>query len=168
MYKRILRLLIITTIFLLGAVSISYADTFTDEEGITWTYDGTAITGCNIPEDGELVIPDEIDGFKMTAISQKAFYGTALEKVVIPGSIETIGISAFERCSNLTEVVLNDGLKEIGLNSFSSTAITEIYIPKTVTSIKHLRRTNIACFALQQVGATLSSLGLPMPVLGLP
>jgi hypothetical protein len=43
-----------------------------------------------------------------TQIGRKAFIGTRLTEVVIPGACE-IGASAFERCPRLTTVVIGAG-----------------------------------------------------------
>ena len=52
-------------------------------------------------------------------ISYNMFYRCmALEKIVLPTSVKTIGVEAFRNCTSLSEVVLPDGLKTIGDRAF--------------------------------------------------
>ncbi len=48
------------------------------------------------------------EGTTINSIGEKAFYGTAITKAVIPDGLTKIGPSAFGNCKNLKEVVLND------------------------------------------------------------
>ena len=47
-----------------------------------------------------------------------------------------MGKYAFYGCANLINVTLHEGLKTIGAGCFQFTAIKEITIPKSVTSIE--------------------------------
>lgn len=70
------------------------------------------------------------------SIGASAFRSSPLIKsVVIPGSVQSISESAFKECSSLSSVTLNEGLKTIGKDVFRDTALTSIFIPKSVTSI---------------------------------
>ena len=65
-------------------------------------------------------------------IDEYAFgYCSSLKKVVLPGSVLLIGKNAFAG-SGLTEITLNEGLKEIGVSAFDRTEIVEFTIPSTV------------------------------------
>ena len=64
-------------------------------------------------EDKEVVIPDKINGTKVTAI----------------------GDSAFRNCENLTDITLPESVTSIGGFGFSGTGLTSITIPKNVRSI---------------------------------
>ena len=56
--------------------------------------------------------------------------------MVIPGSVSTIGSSAFYNCDKITELVLNDGLTSIGSTAFyNCNKIETVTIPKTVTMV---------------------------------
>ncbi|MBR3629142.1 MAG: leucine-rich repeat protein [Oscillospiraceae bacterium] len=60
-----------------------------------------------------------------------------LEKVIIKGSVKTIGIAAFMGCTSLSTIELKDSLETIGLTAFMQcSALEEITIPLTVTSIE--------------------------------
>ena len=59
-------------------------------------------------------IPDTV-----TTIGKMAFYGSNLKSISIPDSVTTIGNQAFAYCSNLTEITIGTGIKEIGYNAFN-------------------------------------------------
>ena len=56
-----------------------------------------------------------------------------LENVTIADGIDTIGSFAFAGCTALKSIALPDGLKFIGPSAFSSSGLTSITIPSTVT-----------------------------------
>ncbi|MBW4828000.1 MAG: leucine-rich repeat protein, partial [Clostridiaceae bacterium] len=89
-------------------------------------------TEINIPSEFNIngkVVPVESIGFM-------AFAGNeAITKVTIPGSIKTIGKSAFILCSNLQELTLQKGLVEIRESAFSNTEISKVHIPSSVKTI---------------------------------
>ena len=52
------------------------------------------------------------------------------------GKVKGIGGTAFSGSTELTSVIVSDGIEEIGLNAFSNcTALKEIYLPASVTEI---------------------------------
>ncbi|MGC7169753.1 leucine-rich repeat protein [Metamycoplasma hominis] len=57
-------------------------------------------------------------------------------KVVIPTWIKKIGDVAFNRCENIKEVILNEGLEKIGDGAFWNTHIESITIPSSVKEIE--------------------------------
>ncbi|MBD5164214.1 MAG: leucine-rich repeat protein, partial [Bacteroidales bacterium] len=59
----------------------------------------------------------------------------ATSPVKVPDTITTIAEGAFSGCTNVTEVELPEGLKEIGNNAFAGSGITSIDIPEGVTTI---------------------------------
>ena len=111
---------------------------YVDEQGVSYkTYiDGTAeVTGFT---DGalEIVIPEYVNGYKVTGIQSKVFYNKNITSVVIPGSVETIGASAFEQCYDLTKVTLNEGTKTIKTKAFWNCTPDWIVIPNSVSVIE--------------------------------
>ena len=66
----------------------------------------------------------------LTAISEECFYCTSIKEVRIPVSCETIGASAFERCSSLNSVSFENGS---GLKTISSSAFAICQSLKTIT-----------------------------------
>lgn len=86
--------------------------------------DGTyCITGLN-SWDEEVEIPSEIDGRVVTSIGTGAFFrNTHIRRLVIPGSVTSIGKGAFDGCSNLvvqaTSPDIGEMLEEAGVNVVS-------------------------------------------------
>lgn len=84
-----------------------------------------SITGYagNLPT--ELVIPEQIDGYKVTAIGMLVDDATYAP--------------AFENCTTLEKVILPEGIKTIGFGAFfNCKSLKSIYIPKTVETIGEL------------------------------
>ncbi|MGN1297225.1 MAG: leucine-rich repeat protein [Clostridia bacterium] len=111
-----------------------YADTATDENGITWTYDiwGAPPIIHNLKYEsgninGELIIPSELEG---QAVTNLDYYGSFIEdtalrnsitKVIIPDSITSIGSNNFSGWTSLTEVIIPESVTTIERNAFSNT-----------------------------------------------
>ena len=70
-------------------------------------------------------------------IMQSAFYGCSnLTSIVIPEGVTSIGYNAFQFCSSLTSVVIPEGVTSIGYNAFQfCSSLTSVVIPEGVTSI---------------------------------
>ncbi|MGN0518858.1 MAG: leucine-rich repeat protein, partial [Acutalibacteraceae bacterium] len=91
-------------------------------------------------EDVEVRIPNEIEGYPVKSIGEKAFYhysGYYGEGVIyMPDSITNIGDRAFEECRNLIEIVLSNNLETIGDYAFYRCEIESMPpLPDSVTSI---------------------------------
>lgn len=96
---------------------------------------GIEVTGCVDECPRDLVIPEEIDGYSVTIIGERAFsFILPLFSVAIPQSIKKIKDYAFY-ANYLSEVTLPEGLIEIGANAFSYNGISNVVIPNTVTEI---------------------------------
>ncbi|MGM9859332.1 MAG: DUF5074 domain-containing protein, partial [Muribaculaceae bacterium] len=75
-------------------------------------------------------------GDNVTSIGNNAFYGcTSLTSFVVPETVETLGSSVFKNCSNLVSVELPNGLQTIGGYAFQNTAISQLVVPATVTTM---------------------------------
>lgn len=96
------------------------------------------------PKTGEDGKPSLVE-HTVVSIGEAAFLGNeTLKKVEVPAGVTTIGAGAFQSCSALTDVVLPEGLETIGDSAFESSALTNINIPSTVTSIgKHAFSTQL-------------------------
>ena len=82
--------------------------------------DGTCtITGLGNCYDENIIIPLDINGMEVTEIGEAAFKNSDITKVVIPGSVQKIGKSAFEGCEYLEDIVIEDGVEEIGERAFA-------------------------------------------------
>ena len=75
---------------------------------------------------------------------------TSLESINIPSSMAEIGYYAFDGCSELREVVLNDGLVKIGNSVFQRcTSLESITIPSSVVEIGSMAFSN--CSGLREI-----------------
>lgn len=113
---------------------IGYAGTYGD---LTYTYSGLnkiTITDCN--ESAKSVsIPEKINGSYVTAIGSSAFSGcSSLRSVSIPGSVTSIGNSAFYNTA-LMMVTIPDSVTSIGNSAFYSTDLMSVSIGNKVSSI---------------------------------
>lgn len=85
---------------------------------------------------GDVVIPSEINGKKVTGIGERAFGNSwNMTSVVIPGSVVSIGEKAFVSCG-MTTVTIQKGVKHIGKGAFDDCrSLESVIIPEGVTDI---------------------------------
>jgi len=83
----------------------------------------------------EVIIPEFLDGRRVTEIGDRAFSGILVDRFIVPGSVEHIGRSAFEGCTRTKEIVLTQGVREIGERAFTSSGLECMYFPDTVKRI---------------------------------
>ncbi len=104
---------------------------------LIYTIEGTSITiqECPTNATGELIIPDTINGLKVTTIAAQSFrYCTLLNSIHIPDSVKSIGDLAFADCSSLISINIPDSVSSIGYGAFKScSSLTSINIPDSVT-----------------------------------
>lgn len=82
----------------------------------------------------DVIIPDEINGVKVTAIGERAFYNNEiLQKITLPNTIKKIYDSAFSWCFNLSETNIPEELEYIGNYAFYRTSISEFKLPENIT-----------------------------------
>lgn len=87
-----------------------YHYTLSNDEATIIRYDGIG---------GDIVIPDTLDGYPVTAIDEMAFLSCAsLTGVVIPDGVRTIGEMAFFDCTSLTNVIIPDSVSVIDESAF--------------------------------------------------
>ena len=93
------------------------------ENGYTYTvYDDGSVVISEADVSGEVVIPAELGGKKVTAIGEGAFFQkTDITSVTIPEGIESIGIYAFSDCSSLASVETPESLWQIAPFAFDNT-----------------------------------------------
>lgn len=91
----------------------------------------------------------------ITKIADYQFDGSPIKSITIPGTVTTVGMSAFSDCANLTAIDLPSSVTEIDGYAFENcTALTAVTLPK------HLRRLGteafLGCTALKSVFIPLS------------
>ena len=118
-----------------GAEDVTYS------EGLEFTSngDGTCyVSGIGTCMDTEIVIPSvSFEGDKVTGIGEGAFYKcTNLTSVVIPQGIHYIEDSAFLGCYSLSNVIFPEGVKNIGEDSFAGCdSLNSVIIPEGLVTI---------------------------------
>lgn len=88
--------------------------------------------------DTQLVIPETIDGCKVTEIGESAFWGcTDLTSVYFPQSITEIWCCSFTNCSGLTSISIPARVTKIYECTFDGcTSLSSVEISKGVTEIE--------------------------------
>ena len=85
----------------------------------------------------KIVIPEVIDGVKITSIGSSAFYYCdSLTSIEIPDGVTSIGSSAFGWCTSLTSIEIPDSVTSTGEKAFyNCTSLTSVTIGNSVASI---------------------------------
>ena len=82
---------------------------------------GTATITSYVGREKRVHIPETIDGYKVTAIENRAFANHSdLEIVIIPNGVQSIGWFAFSGCVALTEVSIPSSVSTIGYGAFEN------------------------------------------------
>ena len=85
---------------------------------------GYANNGANILGLSTVTIPGEFNGLPVRGICPSAFYGdTNVTKIVIQEGVEMIGEDAFNGCTNLTEISIPNSASTIYADAFWNTAL---------------------------------------------
>ena len=129
----------------INADSGKLAYSIKDEEAV--------ITGIKSPLDGGiLVIPEILDGYRLTGIGSFAFHNcTGLTSITIPGSVTSIGDNAFVGCTGLKSVTFGESVRSIGEGAFlDCDGLTKVNYTGTVAdwcSISFSRGSNPAYYS---------------------
>ena len=128
----------------LSSINIPASATYIDQYAFYECTSLTQVTGCdNIGVWGNYCfyhctsLESVSFGSKARSIGSHAFdYCSSLTSVTLPDDIVgTIGTNAFANCSKLSSVHIGNAYTSIGSYAFSKTAITEITVPASVTTI---------------------------------
>ena len=126
-----------------------------NSESQNFTYTVSGDTTCTITgytgTDVDVVIPEKLDGYIVTAIDGNAFIqNTTIQSVTMSDTVVSIGRAAFYYCTALTKITLSSSLKTIDSYPFKGcAALTEIEIPGSVASVG--AEAFAACESLQKV-----------------
>lgn len=89
-------------------------------------------------------------------IAKYAFAESAVETVILPDSVKTIGFRAFSRCAKLKTVVLPKNLKLIDGSTFEGCqSLTEIVLPEGLTTIGQFAFSGCSSLSSLTVGQSL-------------
>lgn len=94
------------------------------------------ITGYkdNIPSD--VIIPSEINGKKIAALSDNVFENSKIISITLPDTISEIPVNAFYNCSQLKSINMGNSIKVISSNAFENcTSLNEIKFSKKLEKI---------------------------------
>jgi hypothetical protein len=85
----------------------------------------------------DVVIPEQIGRYRVTAIGEYAFANRQkLKSISLPSSITTIGMGAFYECSGLAEINIPKSITSIGSYAFyGCSALKSITLPETIQAI---------------------------------
>lgn len=163
-----------------GVKKITYTGAKTDaEEKLnvaifpeTLTYIGTAafkntqIEKTSIPASVNYTEVNTRGVVSVYSVADNAFYGSALKSVTIEGSETYFGASAFENCTNLTNVQFLSDTSPLGKKMFAGcTALAEIRLPEKATSLGEamfLNCTNLASVNIPENVTEIPSSGVFM------
>ena len=121
------------------------------QEGVT-SIGKSAFNGCAGQE--ELILPSTV-----TSIGDGAFYGwTALTKLTVKAG--SIGYQAFQNCTNLSSIDLQESVTGIGEHAFDGcTNLSSINLPEGVTNIGDYAFQGCASMATLILPSTMTSIG---------
>ncbi len=87
----------------------------------------------------DIIVPSKVYNLKVYAIEAEAFKNNEyLSSITLPNSISSIGSAAFHNCSNLSNVVIEDGGKSKDIRSYAflnCIGLNSIKIPASVNMI---------------------------------
>ena len=96
---------------------------------------GATVTGA-VPAEGDMVMPESLDGVPVTEVGPGAFGDcTNLTGMAVAGGVTNIGAEAFGGCTGLASAEWPEGLESIGDGAFRDSGLTEAAIPDSVASI---------------------------------
>ena len=115
--------LFLISLSLLLCFTISQAENYTDENGVTWTYsvnDGNAFIDGVEGYSENVIVPNSILGMPVTRINRTFRNNTTIKNVTIPTSVTVIMSQAFEGCTRLLHVEGLSNCSTISNDAFSN------------------------------------------------
>jgi len=130
-------------------------------DGVLYNADMTELVRYPSAKTGdEYVIPDTVE-----SLGNSAFYKCSqLESIVIPGSIETIPSYAFYNCVSLEKLVMGEGVKNIEGSAFAnctSLTIDGITFPESIEYIALEHNYRYDSYAFENTGVKCSDIKNP-------
>ena len=140
MRKALAFLLLISVLLSVTMLSLAEEEesrTFTSGDWECYITDDGTLSIRYLGNDNEVVVPEKLDGRKVTDIGDSAFaFCESLTSVTIPDGVTSIGGNAFCVCSSLISVTIPDSVTYIGESTFCvCTSLTSVTIPDSVMCI---------------------------------
>ncbi len=113
------------------------AVTLTEEDMVVVPIDDTTAKLQSYSGEAEsIIIPEEINGRKITVIGEEAFVNEEqLKSIVIPDTVTEIQSFVFVNSNNLECVVMSKNIEKIGERAFMGTSCYEIELPDTLKEL---------------------------------
>lgn len=91
--------------------------------------------GC--PYSTDIIIPEEIDGYKVECLAENLFSGSDVTSVYIPATVREISENAFENASELTEIICEEGGKYVSVDGilYNTDGYILLKVPEAKTEI---------------------------------
>ena len=141
MRKRIQALGVVVLLCVMSWTVVSKADGILTEGDYQYSVlgDGTVEIEKYLGSDSSIIIPQNIEGKKVTCIGSSAFADhEEIIDVIVPDSVKSIDGYAFSDCSNLEKIVLPDKMDSLGLGAFCAcSSLKEIVVPDGIKTIEN-------------------------------
>ncbi len=110
-------------------IDILYYDIYSDH---------VEVSSCNRLTEGNVTVPETVEGLPVTAIAESAFgLCTKVTSVTLPETITDIGIGSFQHCYELVSINIPDSVRKIGQRAFLKCyKLREVNIPQGVEAIE--------------------------------
>ena len=92
-----------------------------------------------------LTIPDELDGYPVTSIGERAFEGSEVVAVTLPEGLVSVGWFAFYDCRSLLNVTFPVSVSSIGYAVFDGCAKVTLCCPEGSYAERYARSYGIPC-----------------------
>lgn len=141
--RKICSVLLTLTLFVgillpMGAETVEANDAIYDPEKFDYEENGDRrITITAFPmHSTTVVVPDEIDGYTVTAIDNNVSYADEVVDLTIPGTVTEIQSHTFDRTSSLQSLKLENGVEKIGAYAFDTdTGLSSVQLSNTLSEI---------------------------------
>ena len=128
--------LLLCFLLLLAAVPLQVSAYETEGDFVYEVYNEQASLLQYNGSDKVVEVPGELGGYPVIRIETYAFRESAVEEVILPEGLLDIGLQAFEDCASLKKINLPEGLLDIGMGAFlRCSALEELVFPSTLRSV---------------------------------
>ena len=101
-------------------------------------YNGVNLTKYFGTSDSVVKVPEVIDGYPVTVISDSCFEDhTEIEEVILPETVTSVRYRGFYGCTKLSKINIPKTLEAVGGYSFASTAVTEFNAPAGFKTLEY-------------------------------